>query len=206
MAQSKDDPLSVDDESRWKILSVSLSTNQATFLAAGFRVKILGWLPPARNELAVVYNDCWGCEAGTLFTTFRLVKGKGWQARWPKEKVDPNDPQPGADLVYPEEGGEDPQDAQIYAILKQPNDNFAVGNWMHSRNEKGRFDDQLIRYSIDSATGVEQAEVLTGRAAQAWKREICDKSNILIQPSAGQDSKLCRNLLRTPIPPAKVPK
>ena len=206
MAQSKDDPLSVDGESLWKIYSVSLSTNKGDLLAAGFRVKIRTWLSPTRNELAITYYDCWGCEAGTLFTTFRLVRDKGWQARWPQEKVDPNEPQPGAILIYPEEDGEDPQDAQIYAIVKQPNGNFAVGNWIHSRNEKGKFDDQLVRYYIDPSTGVEKAELLKGSAAQAWKREICTQSNILIQPSAGQNSQPCRAVLKTPTPSAKVPK
>ncbi len=200
ITQTHDDGVDNPDNDLWKIYSVSMSTGKASLLVAGYGVKILTWLSPTRDELAITYDECWGCEPATLFTTFRLVKDRGWQARWLQEKADPNEPQPGAVLIYPEEGGESPQDAQIYAIVKQPNDNFAVGNWMHSRNEKGKFDDQLIRYSIDPATGVEKAELLKGPAALAWKRELCTQANILIQPSAGQDSNLCRAALKI-VPP-----
>jgi hypothetical protein len=95
---------------------------------------------------------------------------------------------------------------QVFAVVKQPNDRFAVGNWIHTRNSKtGKIDDAVVRYSIDPTTAEDRVEELTGPAALSWERQICNPSNLLIQPSNGQDSKSCRRILQTqPLTPNKT--
>jgi len=151
------------------------------------------------SELAITYYDCWECEAATLFTTIRFKDNTGWQARWPNKTQDANYPQPGAVVEMTDVG--DPYDDdvvdQVFAVIALPNSRFAVGSWIHSRNAKnGKIDDRVQQYSIDPNTQQDRVERLVGQAALNWERQICNPSNILIQPSIGQDSKACRSILR----------
>ena len=204
-SRDKEDP--TPDYDTWTIYNVALNSGKSRVLAIGYGVKILDWIPPSPSELAITYYDCWACEAGTLFTTFHFVNGTGWRARWPGKPTDAGRPLPGAVLIYADEGEFDESTEQIYAIVKQPDSGFAVGNWTHSRNETtGKFEDDVERYSIDAATGADRVEKLTGKAALDWQREICTQSNVQIEPSAGQDSRRCRAILKPPTPAAKVPK
>jgi hypothetical protein len=88
---------------------------------------------------------------------------------------------------------------QVYAILSQPRDSFAVGVWFHARNSKtGVIEDDVAQYSVDPSTGADRIRKLNGSEALGWEREICTQSNILILPSAGQDSRVCRDILKKP--------
>ena len=199
VSHDKDDP--TPDYDSWTIYNVALSSGKSRILANGYGVKLLDWIPPSGSELAVTYYSCWGCEGALIFTTLHFAKGVGWRARWPDKPDNANSPQPGAVLYYDDDGNLDDSSEQIYGIVKQPNNSFAVGSWMHSRSDAtSKFDDTVECYSIDLTTGQGRKETLTGPAARAWQREICTQSNILIEPSAGQDSKSCRSILK-PAPP-----
>ncbi len=207
-SRSSGDP--TPDYDVWTIYSIALDSGKNRILASGYGVRVSDWLGSKDPELAVTYFSCWQCEPETFITTIHFVKGKGWQTRWPNKTTDPaRSPLPGAIVNIGDMGApyDDNEVDQIYAIVKQPNEGFAVGTWVHSRNTvTGKIDDNVERYSVDPTTGADRVETLKGQAAQAWKRQICTQSNILIQPASGQDSKLCRALLKTPATPPKAPK
>jgi hypothetical protein len=186
------------------VYNISLTTVSSRVLFGGYGVKLLGWVGRGTAELAVSYYTCWECEPETLLTAVHFVKGKGWQTRWPNKTTNPASPAlPGAIVNVGDMGApyDDNEVDQNYAIVTQPNDGFAIGTWVHSRSTvTGKIDDDIERYSIDPTTGVDRVEKLTGKAALEWKREICTQSNILIEPSAGQDSKSCRAILKPTAP------
>jgi hypothetical protein len=201
MTASRESDAPTPDYDRWTIYNVTLRTGSSQVLTSGYGVKLLDWIGSTKSELAITYYDCWECEAATLFTTFRFKDNIGWQARWPNKTQDAKFPQPGAVVKMTDVG--DPYDDdvvdQVFAVITQPNNHFAVGSWTHSRNAKnGKVDDSVERYSIDPATQEDRIEELSGQAALIWERQICDPSHLLIQPSNGQDSKTCRNILRVP--------
>lgn len=201
MTASREAGAPTPDYDRWSIYNISLTTGKSRILVSGYGVKLLDWIGVAKDELAITYYDCWECEAATLFTTLRFKKGAGWTARWPNKSTrDSTYPQPGAVVLMTDVG--DPYDDndvdQVFAVVAQPNDQFAVGSWVHSRNSKsGKSDDDVERYSIDPATKDDHVEKLNGNAALGWEREVCTESRILIQPSIGQKSKACRAVART---------
>jgi hypothetical protein len=166
---------------------------------SGYKVKLLDWVGKNHPELAISYYDCWGCEAATLFTTLHFTKGTGRSARWQNKTVDPHYPQPGAVVSYGDAGEPYDDDVvnQVFAVVSQPNGDFAAGSWFHSRDTKtGKIDDDVKRYFFDPATSKDRVEKLTGAQSLAWRREICTPSNALVKANIGQDSKLCRNILR----------
>jgi hypothetical protein len=200
MTASREAGAPTPDYDQWSIYNIVLDTGKSQLLISGYGVKLLDWIGPAKNELAVTYYDCWECEAATLFTTLHFTKGSGWSARWPQEKQNAENPQPGAVALMTDVG--DPYDGddvdQVFAVVSGPRDSFAVGSWTHSRNTKtGKIDDGVERYSIDFATGRDRVEKLGGQAALNWERRICASTNIIVQPSIGQASKACREILRT---------
>lgn len=199
MTASREDGSPTPDYDLWTIYNIALDSGKSRVMANGYGVKIQDWIPLSGNELAMTYYDCWECEAATLFTTIHFVKGLGWQARWPNKSNETNSFKPGAVLLNADYGESEEEDRQIYAIVKQPNKSFAVGNWTQFRNDTtGKLEDDVERYFIDPATGQDRVERLTGKAAQDWERTLCTQSNILIQPSSGQDSRLCRAILKPP--------
>jgi hypothetical protein len=188
----------IPDGDRWTIYNVPLRTGDVQTLASGYEVKVQDWIG---SELAITYEDCFGCEPTMLFTTLRFKDNMGWRARWPDKTQDTKYPQPGA--VVATTGVGDPYDDdvvdQVFAVVMLPGNRFAAGNWTHSRNTQNeKVVDTVVRYSIDRNTQEDSVERLVGQAALNWKRQICRPSNTVAIPSVGQDSKVCRNVLRAP--------
>jgi hypothetical protein len=186
----------IPDGDRWTIYNVPLRTGDARTLASGYEVKVQDWIG---SELAITYEDCFGCEPEMLFTTFHFRDNIGWLARWPDKTQDTKYPQPGA--VVAATGVGDPYDddvvSQVFAVVMLPGNSFAAGNWTHTRNtQSGKIDDTVVRYSIDPKTQEDSVDRLAGQAALNWKRQICTPSNVVAIPSVGQDSKVCRDVLR----------
>jgi len=203
MTVSRDKTAPTADSDQWKIYNLSLTSGKSRMLVSGYGVKMLDWIvaDAQSSELAITYYDCWECEPATLFTTLRFKRGVGWRARWPNKTKDNSNTYPGAVVVMTDVG--DPYDDnvvdQIFAVVKQPKDGFAVGSWTHTRNTKnGKVDDSVVRYSIDSATQEDRVEELRGTEALDWERQICRSSNLLMQVNAGQDSKSCLRVLHAP--------
>ena len=166
MTASRESDAPTPDYDRWTIYNVAPRTGSARVLTSGYGVKLLDWIGSTKSELAIAYYDCWECEAATLFTTIRFKDNIGWQARWPNKTQDARFPQPGAVVKMTDVG--DPYDDdvvdQIFAVITQPNNRFAVGSWTHSRNTKnGKVEDSVERYSIDPTTEEDRIERLTGQ-------------------------------------------
>jgi len=207
MTASRETGAPTPDYDRWTIYNVSLKTGASRILVSGYGVKLIDWIGVSQDELAITYYDCWECEAATLFTTLRFQKGVGWKARWSNKTQGTDYPHPGAVALMTDIGEDDNEVELVFAVVEQPSGSFSVGSWVHSRDSQtGKTDDDVERYSIDSATKEDRVEKLTGQAALNWKRQICTKSNISIQPSTGQDSNACRNVLRTPTLPRSTSK
>jgi hypothetical protein len=198
MTASRETGAPTPDYDRWSIYNVSLKTGMSLLLVSGYGVKLIDWIGAAQDELAITYYDCWECEAATLFTTLRLQKGVGWRARWPDKTQDLTYRQPGAVASMSDLDQDNIVEAElVFAVVSQPNNSFAVGSWLHSRNSKtGKTEDDAKRYSIDPTTNEDRVEKLSGGAALNWEREICTESKISMRPSTGQDSKACRSVLR----------
>jgi hypothetical protein len=184
----------------WSIYNLTLATGKARKLLSGYRVKEVGWVGQASPELEVTYLDCWGCEAATIFTTIHFTEGQGWSARWPDNKSVPDDPQAGAVVSYGDAGEPYDDDVvdQIFAVVPHPEGSFAVGSWFHSRNSKtGKIDaNDVVRYSVDPATGNDRVEKLVGAAALDWERRICAQPSSPSGPNIGQSSKTCQRVLK----------
>jgi hypothetical protein len=197
------------DADLWSIYDVSLATNEARVLVRGYRLRLLDWLGLTSPELGIAYFDCWGCEAATLFTTLHFTKGAGWSARWPNNKGDPQNPQPGAVVSYGDAGEpyDDNEVDQIFAVLSQPDGSFAAGSWFRSRNPKtGKIDEDVEKYFVDQTTGADRVEKLSGAQAFRWERQICTESKNAIKLSVGQGSETCSSALRTQAPHGVISK
>jgi Txe/YoeB family toxin of Txe-Axe toxin-antitoxin module len=207
MTASRESGAPTPDFDSWSICNISLKTGKGQLLVFGYGVKLIDWIGAANDELAITYYHCWECEAVTIFTTLRFIKGSGWTARWPNKTQNSTYPQPGVVVFTTDVGDPDADNVdQVYAVVTQPGNIFAAGSWIHSRNPKtGRIEDDIERYSFDPKTGKDRVEKLEGQTALNWERRICAPSNIMIQPSMGQDSKACRSVLRTPTPPKRQP-
>jgi len=190
------------DYDSWEIYSINLSTEKSRELFGGYGLKLLEWIGPGNEELALSYLSCWECESATLLTTIHLVPGSGWRARWPNNPVNSASPAlPGAVVDIGDMGMpyDDNDVDQIYAFVKQPENSFAIGTWIYSRNTvTGKIEQDVERYSIDPKTGKDRTEKLTGQAALDWKRVICSPENVITQANSGQNSKTCRKILPKP--------
>jgi hypothetical protein len=196
------------DYDLWTLYNISLATGKRETLASGYGVKLLDWIGSGQKELAISYFHCWECEASTLFTTLHFVEGRGWRARWHEGKQDASYPKPGVVALVTDVG--DPYDDtvvdQVFAVVAQPNDSFAVGSWFHSRDTKsGKIEDYVERYWID-AKGIDRFERLSGAAARPWQRIICDPKNSITQLTEGLESKSCKTALHVPTETKRTPK
>ncbi len=199
MTASREVGAPTPDYDQWSIYNISLKTSTAQVLVFGNGVRLLDWFGTSNDELAITYYDCWECEATAVFTTIRFEPGFGWRACWQSKSKDVRFPQPGVVVRMTDVG--DPYDDdeldQIFAVVAQPAGGFAVGSWAHSRNTKtGNIEDDVERYSFDKESGKDRIEKLSGTPAVAWERIICIESNVVAQPSFGQDSASCRRVLR----------
>ena len=186
-------------EDGWSVYNFSQASKKTEILVSGYRVKVMTWMGSDSRELGITYLDCWGCEAATLFTTIHFIKGAGWSARWPRPKSNSTFPQPGAVVSFGDAGApyDDNEVDQVFAVIDQKS-GLAAGGWFHSRNmTTGKISDEVTKYSVDAATGKDRIESLTGTSALHWQKEICDETRTLTKPRVGQNSKACREVLRT---------
>lgn len=200
MTTSREADAPTPDYDQWHIYNISLQTGKSQLLVFGYGVKLLDWIGPKNNELAITYYDCWECEAATLFTALHFTRDIGWAARWQNKTQATDFPQPGAVALMTDIGEPygDNEVNQVFAVVAQQSNGFAAGSWLHSRDNKtGKVDDDVLRYSIDAKTGNDRVDKLMGQAALTWERLICTQSSVIIQPSIGQNSRACRSVLQT---------
>jgi hypothetical protein len=209
MTASREDGAPTPDYDRWTIYNISLANGASRVLVSGYGVQLHDWIGSKQDELAITYYDCWECEAARLFTTLHFAKDAGWSVRWTNKTGEGNYPQPGV-LVSTSDVPDSPDDEVdvVFAVIAAQKNGFGyvVGSWVQSRNLKSRtVEDDAARYTVDQISGQERVEKLTGQAALNWERMICTGSNIMLQPSSGQDSKACKRALRISKPPSANP-
>lgn len=172
----------------FNLWSVSLTTHALTPLLKGVNLRWLDWMqfsetgPP---ELGALYEDCAECAATTYFTALYYDRSQHiWNARWIR----------GGQGV-PILSGATPEGVmltRIYAILSGPNGRQLVGTWNHFDYGKDKpAEDFVYRYDLDSFSGLERTQLLTGKEADAMKQRLCSFQGTG-SVARGQDSALCQ--------------
>lgn len=183
----------------FNIWSVSLTKHAATPLLKGVNLRWLDWMVFANGaprEFTALYDDCRDCAATTYFTAFhydmqqhlivpRWIRGAQGVPVWTSTV-----PQ-GVNLT------------QIYAALTQPNGVQMMGTWTHyDYGTQKDPQDYVFRYDIDTLSGLERTELLSGKDAAAMKQRLC---SVQVAPGGvarGQDSLLCQQTVH-PAPERK---
>ena len=172
----------------FNLWSVSLTTHALTPLLKGVNLRWLDWMqfsetgPP---ELGALYEDCAECAATTYFTAVYYDRSQHiWNARWVRGgqavPILSAAPPEGVTLT------------RVYAILSGPNGRQLVGTWNHFDYGKDKpAEDFVYRYDLDSFSGVERTQLLTGKEAEGMKTRLCSFQGTG-SVARGQDSALCQ--------------
>lgn len=200
----------VDDY--WSVYSVALDTGKADLLIGGFQFGFHSWIGRAAGELPLEYVFCIEeCEGGALFTTLHLQPKVGWRARWgSNNEYEKGQPIPGIRMDCGEPTGGQEVFPPVFAVFNLGNDGYQVGRWCRIIYTSGpaagkvsaTITDEVMRYSVDAATGKEKEEKLTGAAARDWKSHLCQTVPVAAEISSGRNSKLCQAYRKT-VPDAR---
>jgi len=194
-------PQSTPPSDVFTVWSVSLSKHQVEPLLHGATPRILNWttfggsLSPA-PELALVYDDCYGCDApSTFFTTlYYNFADHAWRARWLRGNQ--------AAALWSAGIVEGVTRTQVYGLLTEPPGRDILATWSHYDYGKAKpAEDFLFEYSVDPASGLEQTQGLTGDHAEGMEMRLCKADPAQIDPALaelarGQDSPICRELVQ----------
>src|ERR1700730_696454 len=94
MTVQRESEQATPDGDQWSVYSVSTKDWKARTLLTGYNLLIKDWISLRsrdKQDLGIVYMDCWECEPASLFTALHYDIRKGWRARWANEK-DPHHP------------------------------------------------------------------------------------------------------------------
>jgi hypothetical protein len=193
---NRDADASVPSEDQLTIYSIALSTAKMQPIVNGYDIRLWEWMGKNSEDLTISYYDCSDCEPAGLFTALHLKPNVGWVARWQSKKDGLN---PGG-VIFVGDAGEpytDDDVTEVFAVIKAADNSYAAGSWTHSYNTTTRkTEDSVLRYRVDMVTGKDIAETLTGARTEAWKRRICKEPLTLSRPNQGQDSQICKTLLK----------
>ncbi len=192
-------PQSAANAETFNVWSVSLTNHIVAPLINGVNLRWLDWMrfaDSAPQELAVLYDSCRECAASTYFTAFHYdVAQHRWTARWIRGGQgaplwSANTP-PGIEW------------AQVYAGIAEPNGREFIATWSHfDYDNKKPSNDVVFRYDLDPSSGLERSVQLVGKDADAMQLRICRAQDAVPDLERGQDSVLCRELIK-PIPERK---
>jgi hypothetical protein len=193
-------PQSTPPGDTYTIWSVSLAKHDVQPLLHGVKPRILNWTNfggPYQQapELALVYEDCFGCDApSTFFTTlYYNFAAHAWRARWMRGDK--------AAAVWSTGAVEGVTQTQVYAVLTEPPARDVLITWNHFDYGKAKSaEDFVFQYSVDPSTGLEQTQALSGTHAQPMMPRLCMANPAQADPSMaelarGQDSEMCRALV-----------
>ena len=177
---------SADTVNLW---SVSLTTHAVTALLKGVNLRWLDWMQfseAGQQELCVLYDDCSECAATTYFTALYYDRSQHiWNARWIR----------GGQAVPLWSAGTPDGVAvtRVYALLAGPSGRQMVGTWNHFDYGKEKpAEDFVYRYDLDSFSGLERTQLLSGKEADAMKQKLCSVQMGTGSLARGQDSALCQ--------------
>ena len=183
-------PDAAPNQDAFMVWSVSLTNHALTPLLKGYNLRWLDFMTIADGgpqEPPVLYDNCSECAPDTYFTTFHYDKAQhSWAARWMR----------GSQGVPLWSANTPPAVVwtQIYAGLAEPNGRDLVGTWSHFDYGKEKpSQDFVTRYDLDSLSGLERTQLLSGKDADAMKLRLC--RDALPGLARGQDSELCQQLV-----------
>jgi hypothetical protein len=196
----------------YTVWSVSLAKHDVQPLLHGVNPRILNWTTfggtyQQAPELALVYDDCSGCDApSTFFTTlYYNMAAHAWRARWMRGDQ--------AAVLWNTGNVDGVTRTQIYGLLTEPPGRDVLATWGHFDYGKAKpAEDFVFEYSVDPASGLEQTQGLSGKHAESMMARLCraDPGQIdsaMAELARGQDSEICRELVQAQIKtrPARRP-
>ena len=182
-------PESLPSADTFTVWSLSLTNHGITPLITGVNLRLVDWMKLAEGapeELGVLYENCNECAADTYFTAFHYdVSRHAWAARWMRGGQ-------GAPIW----SANPPQGVawtQVYAAMAEPNGRELMATWSHFDYGKQKPpEDFVYRYDLDSFSGLEHTQPLSGKDADAMKLRLCSGQGALPGLARGQDSPLCQ--------------
>lgn len=192
-------PQSTPPTDTYTVWSVSLSKRDVQPLLHGVSPRILNWTTfggeyQQAPELALVYDDCYACDAAsTFFTTlYYNFKDHAWRARWMRGDQ--------AAALWSSGSVEGVTRTQVYGLLTEPPGRDVLATWSHFDYGKAKpAEDFVFEYSVDPATALEQTQGLSGKHAEEMMMRLCkaDPAQVdasLAELARGQDSAMCQEL------------
>jgi hypothetical protein len=172
----------------FNLWSVSLTTHALTPLLKGVDLRWLDWMPFSRNsqrELGLIYDDCGECAATTYFTALYYDRSQHiWNAHWMRGGQ--------AAPMWSAATPEGVTVTHVYAALAEPDGRQLVGTWNHFDYGKMKpAEDFVFRYDLDSFSGLDRTQLLSGKEAEAMKQRLCAAQGGAGGLARGQDSVLC---------------
>ena len=168
--------------------SISLTTHALTPLLKGVNLRWLDRMQFSGNpqrELGLLYDDCGECAATTYFTALYYDRSQHiWNAHWMRGGQ--------AVPIWSSVTPEGVAVTHVYAALAEPDGRQMVATWNHFDYGKQKpAEDFVFRYDLDSFSGLERTQLLSGKEAEAMKQRLCLAQGGAGGLARGQDSVLC---------------
>ena len=173
----------------FSVWSVSLANRALTHIIDGTNLRVMDWLlldVGSPRELSVLYDDCSDCDATTYFTTLHYdLRQHTWAARWLQ----------GGGKTVAVWSAKAPMGVtrtQVFAVMADSNGHEVLGTWSHLDYGKQKpAEESVYRFDVDSQTGSERNQLLSGREAASMKEHLCHGGDFVPGLSRGQNSVLC---------------
>jgi hypothetical protein len=176
----------------FNLWSASLTTHAITPLLEGVNLRFLDWMQfgdGALMELGGIYDDCSECAATTYFTALFYDRSQHiWNAHWVRGGQ--------AAPIWSAATPDGVTVTRVYAVLSGPNGRQMLGTWNHFDYGKQKdAEDFVYRYDLDSFSGLERTQLLSGKEADAMKQRLCSIQGAVAALARGQDSDLCLQIV-----------
>jgi hypothetical protein len=195
-------PQSTPPSDTYTVWSVSLAKHEVQPLLHAASPRILNWTtfggPYSQSpELALVYDDCYACDAAsTFFTTlYYNFPAHAWRARWMHGDQ--------AAALWSAGNVDGVTRTQVYGLLTEPPGRDVLATWSHFDYGKAKpAEDFVFEYSVDPSNGLEQTQGLSGKHAEDMMARLCKADPAQIDPALaelarGQDSEVCQGVVDT---------
>lgn len=203
ITSERKNPQSTPATDVYTIWTVSLAKREVQPLLKGVNLRIVNWTnfggPYQKTpELAIVWDDCTGCDAAsTSFTTlYYNLTDHEWRGRWMRGDQGAALSSTGA--------VEGVTRTQIYGLLRELPGRDVLATWSHFDygNQKPA-EDFVFEYSVDPSSTLEQTQGLSGDHAQQMMQRLCkadpgQADSSLAELAHGQDSQACAELSGSP--------
>ncbi|HEY1895643.1 MAG TPA: hypothetical protein VGG62_05195 [Terracidiphilus sp.] len=172
----------------FNLWSISLTTHALTPLLKGVNLRWLDRMQFSGNsqrELGLLYDDCGECAATTYFTALYYDRSQHiWNAHWIRGGQ--------AVPMWSAASPEGVTVTHVCAALAEPDGRQLVATWNHFDYGKQKpAEDFVFRYDLDSFSGLERTQLLSGKEAEGMKQRLCLAQGGAEGLARGQDSVLC---------------